>query len=202
MNTTDTIYTFCGFDFTTDYMTMLTSIFTGITTILFIRESYLMRKFQNTPEISMSLKFAEASPTLLFIIIENIGTGVARNVKFEILNNYKHYKCLDDDLKQKGIIKNGLENFYPKQIFKYFINHTADNWEEKKNEIIKIEVSYDGFFFTRKNKIYSMSVEQFAGESQHKPGATFPEHIASSLEQIQKDISKLRESFENSSNEK
>ena len=27
--------------------------------------------------------------------------------------------------------------------------------------------------FTRKNKIYSMTVEQFAGGSQHKPGATF-----------------------------
>lgn len=53
----DTIYTFCGFDFTTDYMTMLSSIFTGLTTLLFIRESYLRRKYQNMPEISMYLKF-------------------------------------------------------------------------------------------------------------------------------------------------
>ena len=43
-----------------------------------------------------------------------------------------------------------------------------------------------------------MSVEQFAGGRQFKPGDTFPSHIASSMEQIQKDISKLRESFENS----
>jgi hypothetical protein len=194
----DTIYTFCGFDFTTDYMTMLSSIFTGLTTLLFIRESYLMRKYQNMPEISMYLKFAEASPALLFLIIENIGNGVARNVKFDIVKNYEHYKNPDDNLTEIGIIKNGLENFYPKQIFRYFINHTSENWEEKKEQIIKIKVSYDDFFFTRTNKTYVMSVEQFAGGRQFKPGDTFPSHIASSMEQIQKDISKLRESFENS----
>lgn len=31
----ETVYTLWGFDFTTDYMTMLASIFTGITTIFF-----------------------------------------------------------------------------------------------------------------------------------------------------------------------
>ena len=198
----ETIYTFCGVDFTTDYMTMLSSIFTGLTTLLFIRESYLMRKYQNMPEISMSLKFAEAAPTLLFLSIENIGTGVARNVRFDIVKNYEHYKNPNDNLTEIGIIKNGLESFYPKQIFKYFINYTSENWGEKKDEIIKIKVSYDDFFFTRKNKTYTMTVEQFAGERQFKPGETFSAHIASSMEQIQKDISKLSKSFENKSNNK
>lgn len=196
------VYTFLGFDFTTEYMTMLCSIFTGITTILFIRESYLIRKFQNTPEISMFLKFAEASPALLYLIIENIGTGVARNVSFKILKNYEHYTYNDDDLEQKGIIKNGLENFYPKQTFKYFINHTVSNWEEKKNEQITIQVSYDGFFFTRKHKKYSMIIEQYAGGSHSKPGDTYSAHMTLSIEQIQKDITKLREILENNSKDK
>ena len=74
----------------------------------------------------------------------------------------------------------------------------AQTENEKKEQIIKIKVSYDDFFFTRTNKTYVMSVEQFAGGRQFKPGDTFPSHIASSMEQIQKDISKLRESFENS----
>lgn len=198
----ETVYTFLGFDFTTEYMTMLCSIFTGITTILFIRESYLMRKFQNMPEISMYLKFAEATPALLYLIIENVGTGVARNVKFDILKNYKHYKYPDGDLLQKGIIKSGLENFYAKQSFKYFIDHTAGDWEEKKFDKIVIRVSYDGFFFTRKTRTYSMIVEQYAGGSHSKPGDTYPAHIAQSLEQVQKDITKLREIIENRSNEK
>ena len=196
------IYTFLGFDFTTEYMTMLCSIFTGITTILFIRESYLMRKFQNMPEISLFLKFAEANPTLLYLIIENIGTGVARNVSFKILKNYEHYTYNDDDLSQKGIIKSGLENFYPRQTFKYFINHTASNWQEKKNEQIIIQVSYDGFFFMRKHKTYSMLIEQYAGGSHSKPGDTYSAHMTLSIEQIQKDITKLREILENNSTDK
>lgn len=195
----ETVYTIWGFDFTTDYMTMLSSIFTGITTILFIRESYLMRKFQNMPEIAMYLKFAEATPALLYLIIENIGTGVARNVKFEFLKNYRFYKYPDDNLAEKGIIKSGLEHFYPKQSFKYFINHTSENWEEKSSEQIIIQVSHSGFFFTRKRKIFAMTVEQYAGGSHSKPGDTYPSHIAQSLEQLQKDISKLREIVENRS---
>lgn len=198
----ETVYTFYGFDFTTEYITMLCAIFTGITTILFIRESYLMRRFQNMPEISMFLKFAEASPALLYLVIENVGTGVARNVKFEILKNYKHYKYPDSDLIQKGIIKSGLENFYPKQSFKYFIDHTAGNWEDKKLEQIVIQVFYDGSFFSRKRKTYTMTVEQYAGGSHSKSGDTYPAHIAQSLEQVQKDISKLREIIENNSKEK
>lgn len=193
---TETVYTIWGFNFTTDYITMLCSIFTGITTILFIRESYLMRKFQNMPEIAMHLKFAETTPALLYLIIENVGTGIARDVKFKILKNYQHYRLLDNNLAQKGIIKIGLENFYSKQSFKYFIDHTAENWEEKSKEQIVIEVSYNGFFFTRKRRTYSMIVEQYAGGIHTKPGDTYPAHIAHSLEQVQKDITKLREIVE------
>jgi len=192
----ETLYTILGFDFTTDYMTMLCSIFTGITTILFIRESYLMRKFQNMPEIAMYLKFAEASPTLLFLIIENVGTGVARNVKFNILKNYTFYENPSDDLAQNGIIKSGLENFYPKQSFKYFVNFTANNWEEKSKEQIKIKVTYSGMFFMSISKIYLMKVEQYAGGSHFKPGDTYPSVISQSLEQVQKDISRLKEILE------
>lgn len=194
---TETVYTILGFDFTADYMTMLGSVITALTTILFIRESYLMRKFQNMPEISICLKFAEANPVLLFLIIENIGTGVARNVKFDILKNYNYYEHLDDDLAHKGIIKSGLENFYPKQVFKYFVNHTVAHWDEKKSEEIKIQVSYDSFFFRRKVKIYSMMVDQYAGGARFKPGDTYPAHISQSIEQMQKDITKLREVLEN-----
>jgi len=179
-------------------ITILFSIFTAITTIFYIRETYLMRKFQNMPEIAMQLKFAEANATLLYLIIENIGTGVARNVKFKVLKNYQHYKDSDNDsdLAHTGIIKNGLQNFYPKQNFKYLIDHTAGKWEEKKIEEIIIEVSYSSFFFKRKCITHSMTVEQYAGGSRVTPGDTYIAQIADSLGQLQKDITKLREIIE------
>lgn len=198
----ETLYTICGFDFSNEYMIMVATVitaiatfFTTITTFFFIRESYLMRKFQNMPEISMYLKFAEAKPAMLYLMIENIGTGVARNVKFEILKNYEHYKYPQDDLAQKGIIKSGLENFYPKQVFKYFVNFTGENWEEKRNEQITIQVSYGSSFFNQTHKTFSMSLEQYAGGSQ--AGDTYPALTALSIEKIQKDISALHKILEN-----
>ncbi|WP_291286318.1 hypothetical protein [Flavobacterium sp.] len=191
----ETLYTFFGLEFTIDYVTMWATIFTGVTTIFFIRESFLMRKSLSMPEISMYLKFGEAKPTLLYLIIENIGTGVARNVKFKILKNYQHYKYADDDLQQLGIIKSGLENFYPKQKFKYFINQTASSWEVKKHEQIIIEVSYDRYYilssFRRRKRTYSMTIEQYAGGI--KEIDTYESLRSLAIEKMQKDISGIHE---------
>ena len=102
------------------------TLLTLICTFFIIRESIQMRKMYITPDISMFLHFGEASPTLMFLTIENIGLGTACNVKFKIINDYNFYKTNDDKLVSHGIFDDGISNFYPRQKFRYFIDSLSE----------------------------------------------------------------------------
>lgn len=170
----------------------IAAIGTIILTILMIRESKLMREFYTTPDINIYLKFAEASPTLLFIIFENSGAGTAIDVNFELIKDYNYYNDFDTmKLKSKGIIKNGIRRFYPKQKFKYFISSLNENFEEKSTDSIKLNVTYKLDNGKKISKFHELFIEEYLGGGMHTPGDTHIRQISYRLEQIQKDFAKI-----------
>lgn len=161
-------------------------------TVFMIRESKLMRKFYTTPDINIYLEFAEASPTLLFIIFENSGAGIATNVKFDLLKDYSYYNDFDNcKLGMVGIIKNGIQRFYPKQKFKYFISSMQGGFEEKSTDSIKINVTYKLDNGKKINRFHELFIEEYLGGGMHTPGDTHIRQISYRLEQIQKDFAEL-----------
>jgi hypothetical protein len=170
----------------------IAAIGTIILTILMIRESKLMRKFYTTPDINIYLEFAEASPSLLFIIFENSGAGTATNVNFELIKDYSYYNDFDvGKLKTKGIIKNGIQTFYPKQKFKYFISSLDRDFEEKSTDSIKINITYRIDNGKKISKFHELFIEEYLGGGMHTPGDTHVRQISYRLEQIQKDFAKI-----------
>src|SRR5690554_3472620 len=87
----------------TNLIVAFAALMTSILTILIIRESRLMRKYYSTPEISIYLKFAEASPSLMFLYIENLGLGTAHQVEFKIIEDFKFYQRDAEKLVDKGV---------------------------------------------------------------------------------------------------
>lgn len=165
---------------------------TIVLTFLMIRESKLMRKFYTTPDIDIYLEFAEASPSLLFIIIENSGAGKAIDVKFDLVKDYSYYNDFDvRKLATKGIIKNGIRNFYPKQKFKYFVSSLEGNYELKSTDSIQLNVSYKLDNGKKIKKFYELFIEEYMGGGMHTPGDTHIRQISYRLEQIQKDFAKI-----------
>ncbi|MGK4568146.1 hypothetical protein [Flavobacterium sp. 3HN19-14] len=170
----------------------LAAIGTIILTILMIRESKLMREFYTTPDINIYLEFAEASPSLLFIIFENSGAGTATDVEFDLIKDYSFYNDYDTKmLENKGIIKNGIRNFYPKQKFKYFISSLSEDFEEKSSDSIKLNVKYKLQNGKKVCKFHELIIEEYLGGGMHTPGDTHVRQISYRLEQIQKDFTKL-----------
>ncbi|WP_073365144.1 hypothetical protein [Flavobacterium fontis] len=170
----------------------LAAIGTIILTIMMIRESKLMRKFYTTPDINIFLEFAEASPTLLFIVIENSGAGTAIDVKFELIKDYNFYNDFDTlKLGNKGIIKNGVRNFYPKQKFRYFISSLDGDFEEKSSDSIKLKLNYKLENGKENSKFYELYIEEYLGGGMFTPGDTHIRQISYRLEQIQKDFNKI-----------
>lgn len=170
----------------------IAAIGTIILSILMIRESKLMREFYTTPDINIYLQFAEASPTLLFIIFENSGAGTAIDVNFELIKDYNHYSDFDTTkLESKGIIKNGIRRFYPKQKFKYFISGLNENFEERSTDSIKLNVTYKLDNGKKISKFHELFIEEYLGGGMHTPGDTHIRQISYRMEQIQKDFAKI-----------
>nr|WP_315177634.1 hypothetical protein [uncultured Flavobacterium sp.] len=168
------------------------AIGTIILTILMIRESKLMRKFYTTPDINIYLEFAEASPTLLFIVFENSGAGTAIDVQFDLIKDYSFYNDFDIiKLGTKGIIKNGIRNFYPKQKFRYFVSSLNGDFEEKSSDSIKLNVTYKLNNGKKVNKFHELFIEEYLGGGMFTPGDSHVRQISYRLEQIQKDFAKV-----------
>ena len=162
------------------------TLLTLICTFFIIRESIQMRKMYITPDISMFLHFGEASPTLMFLTIENIGLGTACNVKFKIISDYNFYKSNDDKLVSNGIFDNGISNFYPRQKFRYFIDSLSENFNEKSKENFSIEVSYNDVTNKSYRKTYDLKIKEFLGGTNHTPPETYLGRISYELEEIKK----------------
>ncbi|WP_316632913.1 hypothetical protein [uncultured Flavobacterium sp.] len=166
------------------------TLLTLICTFFIIRESVRMRKMYITPDISMYLHFGEASPTLMFLTVENIGFGTACNVKFKIIKDYNFYKYKDDKLINHGIFNKGISDFYPKQKFRYFINDLSENNLEKIKENFLIQVSYHDVTNKSYKKTYDLKIEEFIGGSKFTPPESYIGRISYELEQIKKIYSK------------
>lgn len=168
-----------------------TGVMTSILTFFIIKESRLMRKFYSTPEISVFLKFAEASPTLLFIYIENMGMGTAHNVEFKLLEDFKYYERDVDKLSSKGVFKNSLQHFYPKQRFKYLIDSLQDRTDDELKDPIVVSVTYSDDYGKLYERLFSLNIELYGGGGMITPGDTHLRVISYRLEQIQKDFKSL-----------
>lgn len=170
----------------------ITAIGTIVLTVLMIRESRKMREFYTTPDINIYLEFAEASPSLLFIIFENSGAGTAIDVDFKLIKDYSFYNDFDArKLEAKGIIKNGIHNFYPKQKFKYFVSSLTGNFEQKSTDSIKLNVTYKLENGKEISKLHVLCIEEYLGHGMFTPGATHIRQISYRLEQIQEDFAKI-----------
>lgn len=196
------LFTVMNISDVTNLIVAFAGIMTSILTILIIRESRLMRKYYSTPEISIYLKFAEASPSLMFLYIENLGMGTAHHVEFKIIEDFKFYQRDAEKLIDKGVFKRELQHFYPKQQFKFLVDSLQERTNEELKDPIVIAVRYNDDFGATYNRLYHLEIELYSGDGMMTPGDTHLRVISYRLEQIQKDFGQLTRTILKSIQEK
>jgi len=179
-----------------DYSEILQIIFSGLVTLSTIVYAFLTaklvsetkksRKLQTTPVPSIYLEDGEVDITFQYIIFENIGYGVAKNVTFNILKDFDFYRCDYDRIGEKGIFVNGLSYFYPKQKFRYLLAHLPSIPEEKRNESLEIEVNYEDIFGKRVSNIFCIKLNEYYGTTQLTPPNSYIGRISYELQEIKK----------------
>lgn len=171
----------------------LSTVVYAILTATLVTESRKTRALQIAPNISIYLEEGEADITFLYIVFENIGFGVAKNVSFRIVKDLDFYSNEYNQISTKGIIDKGLKYFYPNQKFRYILTHRPSIPEENRNDSLEIEVKYDNILGKSESRVFKISLNEFDGTSQLTPPITYFGRISYELNEMRKllkDISK------------
>jgi len=182
-----------------DYINLIVAFaatMTSILTFFMIRESKRMRKHYSSPELSIYLKNAEASPSLLFLFIENLGMGTAYDVSFKLEKDFKHYKYEGFKLSNKAMFKKRLEYFYPQQKFEFLIDSLEDLTPSQLEEPLIITVFYKDVFGKKYSRKFILNIDLYTGREMITPGDTHLRVISYHIEKIQQSLKTLTQLME------
>ena len=154
-------------------------------------EQVKIRRASIEPYITVYLETAETNPTWKFLIIQNIGKGVAKDLKFTIEKDLTGYGSQVKSISSIGLFKNGMTFFPPNYQKKFFLfDSTGKELADRlfKDEII-FTVSYNDIFDKTKKEKFVIRLEEHRGASQLNHSDKYIGRIAESLIEI-KDILK------------
>lgn len=163
-------------------------LYTAISLMLWF-ESRATRKQKTTPLIIAYLKSTE-NHQVLGMHIKNIGEGLAKNVKINILKDYNRFGKGDLMLSNIGIVKNGFNSFPPQYELNFYINLMTDLETEDDNNNIEIEISYESSGKDKFKDIYKLPFNQVTGQNYSNPPETFIGQIPYYLKEINNTLKK------------
>lgn len=95
-----------------------------------VSETRKMRQAQTEPKVSVTIQPREEWISLIDMVIQNIGLGLAYNIKFEATPDFEYAKS--KFLSNLGFMKNGLKYFAPNQRLQFFLTSMIENFEKNK----------------------------------------------------------------------
>lgn len=141
-------------------------------------------KATDTPEIVISLRPHEISVNLVMLCIENVGTGVARNVKFT--TDPSVVPSLDIPFENIGFLKSGIGYFEPRRKIEQFLVSVIGKFDELKQAQLKITVTYEDSANRKYERIFPLDFSEGVGFSQIGSPPLY--EIAKAAKEIQKDL--------------
>lgn len=159
----------------------------AIATVLLFSETAKMRKAQTAPEIAMTIQPRENWINFIDMVIENIGLGSARNIRFEAISDFEY----EDGkfVSNIGYIKNGLDYLAPKQKLTFFLTNMTDNFEKKRNKQFEIKVTYQDT--TNKSYEHKFKIDFSRLEGLSQVGKPPIYMIAEGIKDLKEDVHRL-----------
>ena len=169
----------------------MAAIATVILTVYLFRENRLLRRANTEPEVVAYLSPDNRTGYCLHLVIENIGQGTARNVRFVIHADMSDFEAHDvtlevlEDRKPFSILKRDA-------ILSYFLGTFPKIFEEPGLKPFEVSVEYENLKGERREQKYPLDAYLFYGTDVSTP----PEvEIARSLEKIERTLSHFSSGF-------
>ena len=169
----------------------ITAIFTAVlafVTIVYVWLTSRILRTMNQPEIMVSLRPHETYGYFAILRVENVGTGVARNVRFtgDLSRSFDGRT----QLKEIGFVKNGIAVFGPGQNINHHFFGTLENPEAQKPDPFELIVTYmDSSEHHQNRRIFPLNFSEYEGTATTAGSPLF--EIVKTLKEIQKDLHKL-----------
>jgi len=168
---------------------VVATVFLAYYTCKLVDEARKSRKAQIQPIMIAYLERAETSPTYMFIIVKNIGKGIAYNLSFDVQKDIRKYQG-SMLLNERGLFKNGMKYFPPEYSMKYFFIDTVDQHEQKMNEELILVAKYQSYF--QKNTTafvedtFHLKLKELQMSGKISPSDTYIGSIDETLKEIKK----------------
>ncbi|MBN1618662.1 hypothetical protein JW887_04980, partial [Candidatus Dojkabacteria bacterium] len=188
-------------DFLNSNSGIITVIFSGIvalSTLVYailtwqlVSETRRMRKVQSEPALSMHIQPRNEWINFMDIIIENVGSGPARDVTFKLSRDFQLLK--DRKWSDLNIFKNGINYLAPGQKIQFLCTDMEDDFETKKDLSVNIEVKYTNISKKKYKSTFILDFSQYLGI--YQVGKPPLEEIEKHLKRIQKDLNHFSTGF-------
>ncbi len=167
----------------------ISTVFYACLTSKLVKETKAIRILQFTPDVQVYLEKAETNPHLVYLIIENFGSGKALDVKFDITRDFKYYESERLKVANMGSFKYGLSSFYPKKRYKYFFTNLSNNFENKISDRMEVSVTFKDIFSNDYKQIFVLKIDEILGTGMmSKQPDSFIGMIAFELSEINKKL--------------
>lgn len=184
-------------------MNALFSMVVAIATVIYavlthrlVSETRRMRQVQTEPAIAIWAEPSEFGINFLNLVIENVGQGVARNIKLSASPDI--HRKPDRPLSDLGLFKNGLPHLAPRQRIKFFLLNVLDGPSKSKGgDLSHLNFQVTATYANSTGATYteSFSIDISALEGFGTIGTPPLISIARDLERLQRDVGHLASGF-------
>ena len=163
--------------------TVVLVIITGI----YVYFTWRLLKATNQPEIVVSLRPHEAHINIVMLYVENVGTGVARKVRFtgDLSSSFDGKTALSNI----GFLKNGIDVLGPGQKIQHFLVSALEKWDLLNQASPEIIVTYKGPVKYKYKRTFHLNFAEWKGTATIGEPPLF--ELAKIARKIQKDIHSL-----------
>jgi hypothetical protein len=184
-------------------MIILTNIVIAIATAVYawinykqLKENQATRKQKIAPFIVAFLKTSD-NHNVLSLHIKNIGEGLAKNVKIDVITDYFIMGKEKYPISNLNIVKNGISIFPPQYEVVNNVDWTENLFPQKEENIICLNIAYEGIDGRKYNEVYNLPFNQYVGQHYCNPPATYIGEIPHYLKEINRTIKNKQEKKDN-----
>lgn len=172
----------------------------GIATVVLVSitgyYAYLTRhllKASDTPEIAISLRPHEGHIQCVMLCIENIGTGAARDIRFQTDLSFKPDG--ERSLEKVGFLKNGIDYLGPGEKIEHFLVSVIGKLDKLKETPLEIGVTYTDSVKLKRRHERTFHLDFGEDEGLATVGGSPLFEIAKATKEIQKDLRHVTTGF-------
>lgn len=155
-----------------------------------VSETRKMRKVQTEPSLHVFIEARDEHNEITDMYIQNIGMGVACNLKFKVLSDFMYYRSsnLSKDywLKDIHLLQNGLKALAPNQKIRVFSTSYRNVRELNSNTYIEIGIEYTNSIGDKYDFPYLLDFFTLPAN-----GMSIPDPLVKSVEKIENYMDKI-----------